>query len=585
MLFLEASLFLLGVAVLGVGLLFWRTRPLGSDSKQLSEEEAEKIVRQGFTASRVPAGLDVIVIGSGMGGLTTGVMLARNNMKVLLLEQHDVLGGCTHTYTEKGYKFDTGLHYVGGDISNPRSMTRKIMNLVTDAQVEWADMHGVAPFFYDVVADFTGFEFGFRARKQQMLDMIEQFPSQEKGIRQYYQLVRSGERALNVLMGLKLMPLWLNSFLSCLPIVRKARKMMCQSTLEVVSSLTSNKQLQAVFCYAFGDLGLPPSQLPWPMYAILARHYYSGGSYPVGGPDRIAQAAVQVIEKYGGKALVRAPVAQIIIESGRAVGVRMARNNAEIRAPIIISACNVFNTYKRLIAEVDRAPLATCIAAMERALKPSVTHLTLFAGFKGSSHDLKLPAFNTWFCKHLEFERLCNDFYKLQREDLEKDGIAYAFISFPSAKDPESRHQDRSTCHVITESNYEWFAKWEETKHKNRGVEYDAFKEKLSQQLLQLLYMRFPHLKDKLEYCELGTPLSNNFYLNSYHGASYGLAHSSERFLQDWLRYDTPIPGLYLTGQDPCSCGIMGAAMGGFMCTAVVSKMAFLRNILALFKS
>ena len=83
------------------------------------------------------------------------------------------------------------------------------------------------------------------------------------------------------------------------------------------------------------------------------------------------------------------------------------------------------------------------------------------------------------------------------------------------------------------------------------------------------MYTEFPQLRGKVVFAELGTPLSSEHYLGTPH--SYGLAHTPARFQQDWLSVHTPISGLYLTGQDIVSCGVMGAMIGGFL-TAMAIK-------------
>mmetsp|Transcript_12106 Transcript_12106/g.19966 ORF Transcript_12106/g.19966 Transcript_12106/m.19966 type:complete len:288 (-) Transcript_12106:44-907(-) len=103
--------------------------------------------KQGFSLKQVPKKLDVIIIGSGMGGLSTAALLAKQGKKVLVLEQHDIARGNLHTFTEKGYEFDTGLHYIGGKIGDRTSSVRKQLDYITDGGIEWEPMEEDA---YDV---------------------------------------------------------------------------------------------------------------------------------------------------------------------------------------------------------------------------------------------------------------------------------------------------------------------------------------------------------------------------------------------------------------------------------------------------
>jgi all-trans-retinol 13,14-reductase len=106
---------------------------------------------------------------------------------------------------------------------------------------------------------------------------------------------------------------------------------------------------------------------------------------------------------------------------------------------------------------------------------------------------------------------------------------------------------------------------------KRRGEEYQEIKEKMKACLLETLLREFPHLKSKIAYTDMGTAVTNDYYLGTFKGAVYGLAHTPERFAADWLRPRTPISGLYLTGQDVLTSGVMGAAMAGVLCASVVS--------------
>ena len=92
-----------------------------------------------YRPSRLDGPYDAIVIGSGMGGMTTAACLSRLGKKVLVLEQHYTAGGFTHAYARNGYEWDVGVHYIG-DVGSRRSLSRQLFDFVSDAQLEWAPM-------------------------------------------------------------------------------------------------------------------------------------------------------------------------------------------------------------------------------------------------------------------------------------------------------------------------------------------------------------------------------------------------------------------------------------------------------------
>jgi len=146
------------------------------------------------------------------------------------------------------------------------------------------------------------------------------------------------------------------------------------------------------------------------------------------------------------------------------------------------------------------------------------------------------------------------------------------FISFPSAKDPtfSRRYPGRSTIEAIAPIPYDAFARWENTRWKHRGPDYDDFKQHLRTRLINALEEHVPAARGRIDYAELSTPLSTRHFANFPHGEIYGLNATPERFRAKSLGARTGICNLYLTGADACSSGVTGALFGGVITASLI---------------
>jgi all-trans-retinol 13,14-reductase len=191
-----------------------------------------------------------------------------------------------------------------------------------------------------------------------------------------------------------------------------------------------------------------------------------------------------------------------------------------------------------------------------------MAHLCLYLGFEETPEALDLPKHNLWIYPNDDYEQTIHDSLR----DPEA-ALPMVYVSFPAAKDPDfaRRHPGRATVDVITAAPYTWFEQWEGSRWKHRDAEYDAFKARLAERMMQALFEQMPQLRDKVAYFEISTPLTTAHFAGYRHGELYGLDHTPQRFRQGFLKPATPIPGLYLTGQDIVSCGVAGALFGGVL--------------------
>ncbi|ANM30281.1 FAD-dependent oxidoreductase [Acidobacteria bacterium Mor1] len=500
---------------------------------------------------------DAIVIGSGMGGLTCAALLARDGERVLVLEKHYTAGGFTHVFKRSGYEWDVGIHYIGG-VNHPRALLYTLFHYLSRGELEWADMGEI----YDRVW-FGDEHFDFRKGAENFkAGLKERFPEPEdqQAIDRYVELVKQANEASRTFFAEKAVPRAV-SWVAGGRMRKKYLDFAGRTTREVLEELTRNEKLIGVLTAQYGDYGLPPGRSSFAMHALVSNHYLHGGAFPVGGSSRIAETVAETIGAAGGLVLTNAPVESLILERNAAVGVRMA-DGRELRAPNIISSAGVVNTYRKLVPEEAGRSLG--LPQQLDAVQPSVAHMGLYLGFKESTADLGLNKTNYWIYPDGSYDHDKN--VEAFVADVNAD-FPVVYVSFPSAKDPkwEERYPGRATVDIITLAPYEWFDRWKDSRWKKRGDDYEAFKEQISQRLLEVLYRYEPQLRGKVDHYELSTPLSTRDFVSYELGEIYGLSHDPARFEQRFLRPRTPIKNLYLTGQDIVTCGVGGALLGGMV--------------------
>jgi all-trans-retinol 13,14-reductase len=510
-----------------------------------------------------PAGpFDAIVIGSGMGGLTAAAALARqHHRRVLVLERHYTAGGFTHSFTRPGYEWDVGVHYIGQ--VGPGGVLRAPFDWLTEGRLDWAKM----PDVYDrVYLGDRSYDYVTGARRF-IERMVDYFPRERVAIESYVALVKQAARAGAGFAIDRTLPAPVSRLIGPLlraPLLRHASR----TTAEVLGELTADRELRAVLAAQWGDYGLPPSQSSFAMHATVANHYLGGGYFPVGGASAIARGIAPLIEREGGQIFVNAEVREIVVERGRAVGVRMA-DDREIRAPVIISNAGAMNTFERLVPR-DHAPRA--VEQQVREVGASVSYVCLYLGLKHTDEELGLTGTNLWIYPDSDYDSSVARFLADPSAP-----FPLVFASFPSAKDPSfrDRHPGHSTVDVIVPAKYEWFSRWEGTRWRKRGPEYNALKEQYTARVLDVLFARVPALRGKIDVAELSTPLSTQHFSAYARGELYGLDHSPARYRLP-LRARTELPGLFLTGQDLVSCGVSAAMFSGFLTAAAIAGPAAL---------
>jgi all-trans-retinol 13,14-reductase len=500
---------------------------------------------------------DAIVIGSGIGGLTTAAILSKyNHKKVLILEQHYVIGGFTHEFERQGFHWDVGLHYVGD--MGEGEIGRQIFDYITEGKLHWNKMPD--PFEKFVYPDFT-FEV-YSQPQQYQSDLIRMFPTEKAAIKKYFADIKQA----NIWNGLQAIadsfPGWLKFIVKLM--VKNFGKVIRLTTKEYLDRHFQNPQLKSLLVSQWGTYGLPPSESSFGIHALLVNHYLNGAWYPVGGASEIAKNILPVIEQAGGKAIARREVTEILIENGVAIGVKARKTHktqAEIEeyyADVIISDAGAFNTYTKLIPESYPLPDREEIRAFPKA----IGNITLYLGFKESPVKLGFQGENHWIYQDYDHDRAFARLTSLE------EFPTHCYLSFPSLKNPVASSH---TGEIISFIDYDLFARWQDRPWKRRGEEYTEFKERLSQSLIELVESKYPGFRDLIAYSELSTPLTVEYFDASDRGAIYGIPAIPKRLDAKWIGAKTPIKNLYLTGTDASGHGILGAAIGGVVTAGILN--------------
>ena len=483
--------------------------------------------------------LDVIVIGSGIGGLTAAALLARYGKRVLVCESHTIAGGAAHNFSRRGFHFDSGPSFYCG-IGATQTKSLNPLRQVLDVLGESLETVSYDPLGHYHLPEGT---FPVYSNAERYREAVAQITHQgaselervEKRLLPLYEAMR-GIPAIALRADWQIIPVllrYLPSLLKLLPHVGIIQG----SVGDVIDREVRDSwvrrliDLECFLLSGFKAHGTIAAEVAF----MLGERSRAGVEYPVGGSGAIVDALVRGLKRWGGQLRLGAHVEQILLESGKVAGVRL-QNGEIIKAPVIVSNATLWDTYNKLLRPED-LPATYRQKSLETPAVDSFMHLHLGIRAEGLEH---LTGHHV----------VVHDAQK----DITEPGNT-CMISIPSVWDS---HLAPPGHHVVHAYTLEPYNNW------RRDDGYEERKKERSQPLFCALERVIPDIRDRIVLELIGTPLTHSYYLRRYQG-TYGPAIAAGK--GTFPGSHTPIPGLYRVGDSTMpGIGVPAVAASGILC-------------------
>ncbi|MDR1553773.1 MAG: NAD(P)/FAD-dependent oxidoreductase [Prevotellaceae bacterium] len=475
----------------------------------------------------------IIIIGSGLGGLTCGYILAKNGYRVTILEKNAQLGGCLQSFVRRGVKFETGMHYIGS-MEEGQLLHRffQYLNLLSDVKLHSLDRNA-----YDIIS-IGGERFPFANGTENFIEhLAKYFPAEKSNLCRYWQIIQEATES-SPLHSLKTTnePIIFN------PAYVK------QSYDSFLDSITDNEQLRLVLA---GNLPLYAGERgKTPMYiSAFVNDFYNRSAYRiVGGSETIVQSLVRSIRAMGGEVRQSAEVSKINCDDRQAISVSL-KNDEMIEGDYFIS--NVHPA--RMVEMVKGNLLRKSYRDRIVNLNNTISNFTVYIAFKKES----LPYLNS----NLYHYETPADVWRGKSYSTETYPSNFLYMHLCSSVN----QQFADAAVLITYMNFEDVMQWAGTKVGQRGAEYEEFKRKKAEKLLDILERQMPGTRKNIAYYYTSSPLTYLDYTGTECGSMYGVLRDCNESIHSLVSQRTRIPNLFQTGQNVNSHGILGVIIGSIL--------------------
>lgn len=472
---------------------------------------------------------DVIIIGSGFGGLVCGHILSKQGKNVLLLERQAQPGGCIQSYRREGLAFDTGLHYVGG-LAEGQAMHR-LFDTLGLMRLPW---HRLDPKGFDLVT-IGGDTFALAEGYDAFVDTLAaSFPQEREALQRYTDMLRQTQEL---------------DFGST-----DANALQAAGAYEWLTTTFSDPLLVNVVSGNALKMELRRESLPLFTFAHGQSSYVQSSWRLQGDGNLIVRSLTDDISHHGGSLICRAEVDELIEKDGRIVAAR-CRNGETYEGNIFISDVHPTQTFSWIRQS----------SVLKNMFRRRMTSLQNTFGMFTASLTIKegtLPYFN-----HNKFVYSRPNVWTFYDERDKEGGIGGVMIS---CRVPEDGSHYTRQIDLMTPMPWEQCKAWEDSRLFRRSHAYNTWKEETYARCLALAETVVPGLGAAVEHHYTSTPLTYRDYTLTPFGSAYGVRKDYRNLMMTMLSPRTPLPNLLLTGQNIILHGLEGVAMTSLHTSAAI---------------
>jgi len=490
---------------------------------------------------------DVVIIGSGIGSLFCGALLSSQGKKVCVLEKHSKIGGNLQTFTRKGCSFSPGMHY-GGSLDKGQLLYKIFTYLGIYNNLNLTKLDEKC-FDKILIGDKEYcYAMGMDNLKKTLL---KYFPNEEEAINIYTNklneiwdasdLINLRETNFNQISDLKKYE---------------------ENAYEFINSISDNDELKAVLAATNGLYAGNKYKTPLYIHAYINSFFIKSAWRIAEDGDKLSGNLARIITNNGGKVLIGKEVVKFAFK-GKNVYCVKVKSGEIYKSNNFISGIHPVQTFKLIEDKMLRKAYVNRINRLEN----SISVFMLFVVLKKK----KFKHFNSniYYSKTNKVWDNCD----YTEETWPKGYMMY------TTEDKINKEFAESVV-VISMMKYEEVRQWEHTKVLHRGDNYNKFKKKKEKKFLNLVYERFPHLKDSIDTVYSASPLTFRDYTGTVQGSMYGIVKDCKDPLGTFLSPKTRIPNLLLTGQNIGIHGLLGVVFSAFKtCSLLIDVNRVIKEI------